>query len=56
MKQFVDKIRILRMMLWAEFVSWKVQIWDHDMDDYFCCSGRDCACGGESIRDAYLSE
>ena len=33
-----------------DFKSWKKEIWDTDLDDYICCSGQMCCCGGETSR------
>jgi len=32
------------------FRAWKEDVWDRDLDDYICCSGQMCCCGGETNR------
>lgn len=56
MVDFVTKIRILIMLLHSTFDEWKNQIWNNDLDTPYCCSGRDCGCGGMTYREIYSPE
>ena len=49
------KLRILRAFLEEAFTSWRDQLWDRDLDDIYCCDGRECCCGGETIRSVFSS-
>lgn len=33
--------------------EWKTDLWDRDMDEEDCCSGRDCGCDGRTVRQNY---
>lgn len=57
MSDIVFKLRILlydlqdsiRICLW----SWRREVWERDLDAYYCCDGRECGCNGSSIREIY---
>ena len=55
--QILPKLRILYLVLWDSiaggFDYWKIEIWDHDLDERYCCDGKMCMCGGETIRQVW---
>ena len=50
------KIRLLWFYLRQAYEDWKSQVWRADLDQNFCCDGRECGCRGVSVRQAYLHE
>jgi hypothetical protein len=54
MKQISDKLRILWIVLVEAYDRWKVTVWNHDLNEYYCCDGQDCNCDGMKIREVYL--
>lgn len=48
------KLHILWLWMIADFEHWRDDVWKKDLDQAYCCSGRECGCGGMSIRDVYL--
>ncbi len=47
------KLRILRLMLLAEFEQWKKDVWVREPDSRWCCDGRECSCGGATVAEMY---
>jgi len=41
-----------RFMILLGDEPWKA--FDHDPEDYICCSGSDCGCGGQTVRNHFL--
>ena len=54
MSEFIDKLRILWMLLRASYDDWRKKILPHELDARYCCDGRECGCGGSTMRDLYL--
>jgi hypothetical protein len=52
-KSFFIKIIILKNLLSVTYGEWKNQVWNNDIGSHFCCDGRECGCGGMTIREAY---
>lgn len=48
-----DKLRILWVMLSCAFRDWRADVWARDLDAAYCCTGRDCGCGGASVREVW---
>lgn len=53
MKDFLIKIEILSQFLSDSFSEWYGYIWKNDLDARYCCDGRECGCGGATIRELY---
>ena len=53
MRDFFIKMNILYISLFGAYEEWKREIWDRELDENFCCDGRECGCGGESVRDSW---
>jgi hypothetical protein len=55
-----DKFRILfRMINFAiadNILMWKKDVWAKDLDSHWCCDGRECCCGGITIRQVWLEK
>lgn len=54
---WIEKLRILRLMLSIVVDEWRSEIWAKDLDSPYCCSGASvvspCGCGGQTVRDLY---
>ena len=57
MKARIQKLKILKSMIFCgvlvAYRTWKTEVWPNDLDDYDCCSGRECLCGGYTIKECY---
>ena len=54
MKEKIKKIKILfKHFVYIDFSAWKEYVWDADLDDYICCSGQMCSCGGQTVGENY---
>ncbi len=58
MADFIFKMRVLWLELSHAFQGWRDSVWQHDLDEPYCCDGGThhwgyCGCGGQSIRDVY---
>ncbi len=51
--QWHRKIIILYYLLADQIRGWKTEVWDKDLDELYCCDGRECACGGATIGDIF---
>lgn len=47
------KLRVLRCLLIAAYQEWRGTVWLRDADAPYCCDGRECCCGGETIREMW---
>jgi len=47
------KLKVLYWMVSSEVHSWYREVWKRDLDEHYCCDGRECSCGGESVRDVW---
>lgn len=56
MSDIAFKLRILRVLLANAYEEWRGTIWRKDLDGQYCCDGRECCCGGETIRDMWSWE
>lgn len=45
------KLRLLVTWMRVSFEEWRKEVWERDLDQRYCCDGRDCMCGGSSVRD-----
>lgn len=50
---FYLKLKILYLYLHTAFGDWRVDIWNHDLDSYYCCNGNECGCMGTTVRQVY---
>lgn len=39
--------------VWMAVLAWKEHLWDVDLDEVVCCSGRDCGCMATTYRQQY---
>lgn len=53
MADIIYKLRILRWMVANTYADWRFTIWRRDLDGNYCCDGRECCCGGESLRSSW---
>lgn len=54
MRNLIDKLRILFIFLADAVNRWEHEILENDIDSPYCCDGRECGCGGTTIREAYF--
>jgi hypothetical protein len=45
------KLKVLFVSLIDNFKAWKEQVWNVELDEYYCCNGRECGCMGTSQRE-----
>lgn len=55
MKDAIFKLRILKILLMEAVDLWNSQFRKADLDQRNCCDGRECACGGQTTRDLWIS-
>lgn len=53
MADLLFKIRVLRWFILNAWGDWKEQVWLKDLDSLGCCDGRECCCGGETVREQW---
>ena len=53
MRDAITKIRILFGFLSSSVDAWKSEVWSRDLDERYCCDGRECGCQGVSVREVY---
>jgi len=53
MADFIFKMRMLRMFIRQSIDDWREQVWKRDLDSVYCCDGRECCCGGSSVREVF---
>lgn len=51
--QTIRKFRILRGMVVMTMQEWRDQIWNRDLDEIYCCDGRECGCGAVTVGEVY---
>lgn len=47
------KLRILWWILSTNFSGWREDVWRKELDSHYCCNGRECCCGGDTIRNLW---
>ena len=55
MKDIFTKLRQLYLWELNAFYEWKHEIWSRDLDERYCCDGKECGCGGMTIRETLCS-
>jgi len=53
MSDLLFKLRVLRFFLRGSFDDWIANVWRKELDAQYCCGGRECCCGGETIRQLW---
>lgn len=53
MIQLFRKLKILFGFLTGAFANWKTEVWIRDLDESYCCNGRECGCGGSSVGQVF---
>lgn len=54
MRDAFDKLRILSHFLAAAYDNWRTEVWSRDLDQRYCCDGRECCCGAMTVREVYF--
>lgn len=53
MGQIFRKFKLLVGLLTGTFNQWRTEVWKRDLDESYCCSGRECGCGGDSVGQVF---
>jgi len=53
MKDWFFKLTVLRWLLSDAYTTWRDNVRDCDLDAAECCDGRDCLCGGMTVREVW---
>ncbi|WP_374413328.1 hypothetical protein [Novosphingobium colocasiae] len=53
MGDLIFKLRVLRMMIGHAYEEWRDSVWKCDLDSTYCCDGRECCCGAETVRELW---
>jgi hypothetical protein len=53
MGDFLFKLKILAVLLKGQFHEWRIDVWSRELDERYCCDGRECGCYGVSVRDVW---
>lgn len=53
MKDALTKLRILYRVLSAAYSDWRQEVWSRDLDERYCCDGRECGCMAMTVRDVF---
>lgn len=51
MRDAIIKLRILFHFISNAFDSWRHEVWNRELDELYCCDGRECVCGGLSVLE-----
>lgn len=52
-KQFPRKVRILLNLIRGQFDFWRIEVLRRDLDELYCCTGRECGCFGATVGDVF---
>lgn len=47
------KLRLLRIFISDATDTWRELVWNRELDSNYCCDGRECCCGGETVRQVF---
>lgn len=53
MSDLIFKLRILWNFIGDAFDEWRTYVWQAELDAPYCCDGRECGCGAETVRSIY---
>lgn len=53
MADLIFKLRVLRAFVSDAIDNWRELVWSRDLDAAYCCDGRECCCGGETVRQVF---
>ena len=53
MSQLIRKLRILCNFLVTACGEWRDEVWNHDLDETYCCNGHECGCYGSTRGEVY---
>lgn len=51
MRDTIIKLRILFHFIVSAFNDWRASVWGRELDELYCCDGRECACGGLTVLE-----
>lgn len=47
------KLRVLTALLRNTYAEWRKDVWSAELDARYCCDGRECCCGGATVREVF---
>ena len=53
MSDLIFKLRVLRYIVGNAYEEWRDSVWRRDLDSTYCCDGRECCCGAETVREMW---
>ena len=53
MTDFIFKLRVLLYVLADAYTNWRNDVWLRELDTRWCCDGRECGCGGSTVREIW---
>jgi hypothetical protein len=53
MRDNLLKFRILWIGLRVAFDEWRNEVWNKDLDGYYCCNGNECGCYAMTRRELH---
>lgn len=53
MRERIEKIVILWLFVKGAVRDWWDEVWQKDLDAPYCCDGRECGCGGMTVREVH---
>jgi len=53
MGEVIFKLHVLRVMVGDVYEEWRDSVWRRDLDSAYCCDGRECGCGAETVREMW---
>jgi hypothetical protein len=53
MSQIFRKTRILFYFLVNAVRDWRREVLPRDLDEQYCCDGRECGCGGDTVEQVF---
>jgi hypothetical protein len=51
--QMFRKLRILVRMIADAVWNWREEVLRRDLNETFCCDGRECGCGAATVGEIY---
>lgn len=53
MRDLYLKLRILFGFFRAAFREWRTDVWPRELNEQYCCDGRECGCFGATVYEIY---
>ena len=50
-KDILWKLKVLIISMLDNYKSWKEVVWEKELDELYCCNGRECGCMATTNRE-----